>query len=72
MIPRLWDEASLVKLVFGTLMRVSERWGKKQYSEFEQQQIRTLRRDLGLDAIKVDLAPQPRPRQHRRSAAAAT
>jgi hypothetical protein len=39
----LWDEASLVKLVFAVLMRVSERWGKKQDSEFEQHQIRALR-----------------------------
>jgi len=31
-IPHLWDEASLVKRVFAVLMRVSERWGKKQYS----------------------------------------
>jgi len=35
-IPHLWDEASLVKLVFAVLIRVSERWGKKPYSECEQ------------------------------------
>jgi hypothetical protein len=28
-IPHLWDEASLVKLVFAVLMRVSEHWDKK-------------------------------------------
>jgi putative transposase len=71
-IPKLWDEASVVKLVCGTLIRVSERWGKKQYSEFEQQQIRTLRKDLGLDAQAVDRSLKPSPRQPRRSAAAAT
>jgi hypothetical protein len=42
-IPYLRDEASLVKLVFAVLIRVSERWGKKWYSEFEQHQIRALR-----------------------------
>jgi transposase-like protein len=42
-IPHLWDEASLVKLVFAVLIRVSERWGKKQFSEFEQHQMRALR-----------------------------
>jgi putative transposase len=42
-IPHRWDEASVVKLVFAVLIRVSERWGKKQYSEFEQHQIRVLR-----------------------------
>ena len=71
-IPQLWDETSLVKLVFGTLIRVSERWGKKQYSEFEQQQIRSLRKDLGLDERMADQSPKPSQRQHRRSAAAAT
>jgi hypothetical protein len=29
-----------VQLVFAVLIRVRERWGKKQFSEFEQQQIR--------------------------------
>jgi transposase-like protein len=71
-IPKLWDEASLVKLVFGTLIRVSERWGKKQYSEFEQQQIRALRKELGLDTPMVAQSPEPSHRPHRRSAAAAT
>jgi transposase-like protein len=39
-IPHLWDEASLVKLVFAVLIRVSERWGQKQCSEFEQHPMR--------------------------------
>ena len=70
-IPHLWDEASLVKLVFAVLIRVSERWGKKQYSEFEQHQIRALRHTLGLDQQPeapslVTMAAQPR-----RSAASA-
>jgi putative transposase len=70
-IPHLWDEASLVKLVFAVLIRVSERWGKKQYSEFEQHQIRALRHALALDQhpetpALVTMASQPR-----RSAASA-
>jgi transposase-like protein len=70
-IPHLWDEASLVKLVFAVLIRVSERWGKKQYSEFEQHQIRALRQALSLDqqpeaSSRVAMASQPR-----RSAASA-
>jgi putative transposase len=70
-IPHLWDEASLVKLVFAVLIRVSERWGKKQYSEFEQHQIRALRQALALDQAfetpaLVTMAAQPR-----RSAASA-
>lgn len=43
-IPHLWDEGGLVKLVLAVLLRVSERWGKKCFSEFEQQQIRSLRK----------------------------
>jgi transposase-like protein len=70
-LPHLWDEASLVKVVFAFLIRVSERWGKKQYSEFEQHQIRVLRQSLGLDQpleapALVAVASQPR-----RSAASA-
>lgn len=70
-IPHLWDEASLVKLVFAVLIRVSERWGKKQFSEFEQHQIRALRQSLGLDQpwVPVDLVTQDR--SPRRSAASA-
>jgi transposase-like protein len=70
-IPHLWDEASLVKLVFAVLIRVSERWGKKQFSEFEQHQIRTLRQSLDLDhpLVPVDLVTKDR--SPRRSAASA-
>jgi putative transposase len=42
-IPQLFDESSLVNLVFGGLIRVSERWGKKCCSEFDHQHIRRLR-----------------------------
>jgi hypothetical protein len=45
----LWDEGSVTKLVFAVLIRVSERWGKKCFSEIEQQQIRSLRRQHQLD-----------------------
>jgi transposase-like protein len=48
-IPQLWTEGSLVHLVFGVLIRVSDRWSKKCFSEFEQQQIRSLRARLKLD-----------------------
>jgi putative transposase len=70
-LPHLWDAASLVKLVCAVLIRVSERWGKKQYSAFEQHQMRALRHTLGLDQPPeapslVTMAPQPR-----RSAASA-
>jgi transposase-like protein len=70
-IPHLWDEGSVVKLVFAVLIRVSERWGKKCFSEFEQEQIRSLRRRRRLDEHEV-LAATPTPESHpRRSAASA-
>src|SRR4029450_9363528 len=52
-IPHLWDEGSVVKLGFAVLIRVSERWGKKCFSEFEQQQIRSLRQRRKLDDPEV-------------------
>lgn len=68
-IPHLWDEASLVKLVFAVLIRVSERWGKKQFSEFEQHQVRALRQTLPLDHPLVPLEEGSKDRSPRRSAA---
>ncbi|MGE0679321.1 MAG: IS256 family transposase [Candidatus Binatia bacterium] len=68
-IPHLWDEGSVVKLVFAVLIRVSERWGKKCFSAFEQHQIHSLRRQQQLDDPTV-LSP-PASAQPRRSAASA-
>ncbi len=56
-IPHLLDERSLVQLVFAVLLRVSDRWGKKCFSEFEQQQMRSLRRRLKLDEQAVNTSP---------------
>jgi putative transposase len=70
-IPQLWEEGGLVKLVFAVLIRVSERWGKKCFSEFEQQQIRSLQRRRKLDEQEVS-SPDPKPDSpSRRSAASA-
>jgi putative transposase len=48
-IPRLLDERSAMKLVFATLIRVSERWCRVSVSDLERQQLRLLRRELGTD-----------------------
>jgi len=69
-IPHLWDEGSGVKLVFAVLSRVSERWGKKCFSEFAQHQIRGLRRQLQLDLPDVQ-RPEPAAAPARRSAVSA-
>jgi putative transposase len=48
-IPRLMGEKSAMKLVFATLIRVSERWSRVSISELERQQLKLLRRELGID-----------------------
>ena len=70
-IPHLWTEGSLVHLVFGVLIRVSERWSKKCFSEFEQQQIRSLREQLKLDEQEVRTEELSLPVHTRSSAASA-
>jgi len=68
-IPPLWDEGRVGKLVLAGLLRGSERWGKKGFSAFEQPQIRSLRRQRQLDDQTVMASPARL--QPRRSAAAA-
>jgi len=70
-IPPLWEEGSVVRLVYGVLIRVSERWSKKCFSEFEQQQIRSLREQLKLDEQEVSTGELSLPVHPRRSAASA-
>ena len=70
-IPHLWGEQSLVNLVFGVLIRVSARWGKKCFSELEQQQIRSLRVKLQLDEQEVRTPPLSEPLSRRSAASAA-
>lgn len=70
-LPQLWDEQRLLKLVFAVLIRLSERWGKKQYSEFEQHQIRALRQALELDQQRELPSLGTMAPQNRRSAASA-
>jgi putative transposase len=54
-IPRFTDEKSAMKLVFATLIRVSERWSRVSVSELERKRLGLLRRELGID-------PPPEPR----------
>lgn len=70
-IPHLWTEGSLVHLVFGVLIRVSDRWGKKSFSQFEQHQLRSLRTKLKLDEQEGPIAEPALPGPFRRSAASA-
>jgi len=70
-IPHLWEEGSVVMLVYGGLIRVSDRWGKKCFSEFDQQQLRRLREQLKLDEQEVSTGEGSLPVHTRRSAASA-
>jgi putative transposase len=70
-IPHLWDEGSVVKLVFAVLIRVRERWGKKWFSEFEQQQSRSWRRRRNLDDQEGSMSDPKTESPSRRSAASA-
>ena len=47
-IPRFFSEKSCLKLVFATLWRASQRWQSVRMSEIERQQLRLLRKELGL------------------------
>ena len=65
-IPRFGDERSAMKLIFATLMRVSDRWNRVSVSEIERQQLRLLRQQLGIDP-----PPEGVPKQVRRRKKAA-
>ena len=47
-IPRFFTEKSCLKLVFATVWRASQRWQGVKMSELERQQLKLLRRELGL------------------------
>lgn len=70
-IPHLGEEGSVLQLVFAVLIRVSERWGKTQVSEFEQHQMRARRQALALDQPLMTPEGAAQEIRHRRSAASA-
>ena len=59
-IPRLMDEKSAMKLVFATLIRVSERWSRVSISELERKRLGLLRRELGIDPPPDEQRRKPR------------
>ena len=60
-IPRLMDEKSAMKLVFATLIRVSEKWSRVSFSELDRQRLKLLRRELGIDPPTPDMKREVRP-----------
>jgi transposase-like protein len=68
-IPHLWDEKSMLKLVFAVLIRVSDRWSKQQFGELEQVTIIQLRnRILGETMDLQKTTSRTRRRSHKRVA----
>lgn len=61
-IPHLWEEKQLVKLVFAVLIRVSERWSIQQFSEFEQNEIYELRKEFFGENVKPNINTKRRRR----------
>jgi transposase-like protein len=64
-IPRLLDERSAMKLVFATLIRVSDRWCRVSVTDLERQQLGLLRRELGIDPDPTTERKEVRPRKRR-------
>jgi transposase-like protein len=58
-IPRFFTERSCLKLVFATVWRASQRWQGVKMSEFERQQLKLLRRELGLLDDEQDSIARP-------------
>ncbi len=51
-IPRFFDEKSCIKLVYGTMIRVSEKWKKIKMTEYELTILRNMRSLFGWDKTK--------------------
>lgn len=44
--PNTWGQRSVLKLMFGAMIRVSERWKSIRVTEFERRQLQAFRREL--------------------------
>jgi putative transposase len=55
-IPRFFTEKSCLKLAFAALWRASQRWQGVKMTEIERQQLRLLRRELGLPLDEQNVA----------------
>ena len=47
--PRFFDEQGCLKLIFATLMEVSDKWQRIRISDLERAQLDLLRQQLGID-----------------------
>jgi putative transposase len=49
--PRFFDERGCLKLIFATLMEVSDKWQRMRISDLEQAQLDLLRQQLGIEEV---------------------
>jgi transposase-like protein len=50
-IPRFFDEQGCLKLIFATLMEVSDKWPRLRISDLERAQLDQLRQQLGIEEV---------------------
>lgn len=65
----LWDEKSLVKLIFAVLIRVDDRWSRRQFSQLEERMLQKLRVEWGIEREEQPIQKLER-NQTRRAAGA--
>jgi putative transposase len=61
-IPHMWDEKQLTKLIFAVMIRVSNRWNRRQFSDFEKHQIYALRKEFFGENMKPTIPPKKKRR----------
>lgn len=49
--PRFFDERGCLKLIFATLMQVSDRWQRLRFSDLDRAQLDHLRQRLGIEEV---------------------
>jgi putative transposase len=57
--PRFFDERGCLKLIFATLMQVSDRWQRIRFSDLDRAQLDHLRQRLGIEEVSSLLVPVP-------------
>jgi transposase-like protein len=57
--PRFFDEQGCLKLIFATLMQVSDRWQRLRFSDLDRAQLDHLRQRLGIEEVASLVIPVP-------------
>jgi transposase-like protein len=57
--PRFFDERGCLKLIFATLMQVSDRWQRIRFSELDRAHLDHLRQRLGIEEAVSSISPVP-------------